>query len=50
MTRVTKRGRDQRLFTSGVVAAFGDSFMLADHGHAALMDWRLALITFSSCR
>jgi ATP-binding cassette subfamily B multidrug efflux pump len=36
------------LFTSGVVAAFGDMFMLAGiMGRLLWMDWRLALITFS---
>jgi ATP-binding cassette, subfamily B, multidrug efflux pump len=36
------------LFTSGVVAAFGDLFMLAGIMATLLwMDWRLALITFS---
>jgi ATP-binding cassette, subfamily B, multidrug efflux pump len=36
------------LFTSGVVAAFGDLFMLAGIMVTLLwMDWRLALITFS---
>ena len=36
------------LFTSGVVAAFGDLFMLAGIMITLLwMDWRLALITFS---
>ena len=41
-------GRHQRLFTSGVVAAFGDLFMLLGIMVTLLwMDWRLALITFS---
>src|SRR5258705_9317208 len=36
------------LFTSGVVAAFGDLFMLVGIMAVLLgMDWRLALITFS---
>ena len=36
------------LFTSGVVAAFGDLFMLVGiMGMLLWMDWRLALITFS---
>jgi ATP-binding cassette subfamily B multidrug efflux pump len=36
------------LFTSGVVAAFGDMFMLVGiMGVLLTMDWRLALITFS---
>src|SRR5207249_7458860 len=36
------------LFTSGVVAAFGDMFMLAGIMIVMLkMEWRLALITFS---
>ena len=36
------------LFTSGVVAAFGDLFMLVGiMGTLLWMDWRLALITFS---
>jgi ATP-binding cassette subfamily B multidrug efflux pump len=36
------------LFTSGVVAAFGDMFMLVGiMGVLLAMDWRLALITFS---
>jgi ATP-binding cassette, subfamily B, multidrug efflux pump len=36
------------LFTSGVVAAFGDMFMLVGiMGRLLWMDWRLALVTFS---
>jgi ATP-binding cassette subfamily B protein len=39
------------LFTSGVVAAFGDLFMLVGIMATLLwMDWRLALIGFSCCR
>ncbi len=49
MTRVTTDvDVINELFTSGVVAAFGDMFMLVGIMAVLLrMDWRLALITFS---
>ena len=49
MTRVTTDvDVINELFTSGVVAGFGDLFMLvAIMGVLVFMDWRLALITFS---
>lgn len=49
MTRVTTDvDVINELFTSGVVAGFGDLFMLvAIMGVLLFMDWRLALITFS---
>ena len=49
MTRITSDVETlNELFSSGVVAAFGDFFTLAFILSAMLyMDWRLALITFS---
>jgi ATP-binding cassette subfamily B multidrug efflux pump len=49
MTRVTSDvDALNDLFSSGVVAVFGDAFMLAGIiGVVLWMDWRLALVTFS---